>query len=389
MSDPELNPETLNPEKEEDFPETRKIGNFEINKISEKGKKSIVSRVLIALGLIVIAVPCLFYGSWAWLALVTIVAAFAAYEIIHAPQKKAQWYTYVIVYAFLFLTVYWAIVKEYTDGLIDQWSKWGEIRDFSFNLESVYDVGGYGTNAYALSVSPILLGLMLLTFFWLSIAQETFSFTDICYYFTMVLMVGLGLQAALYLRFCPFVANPSLLTYATESYEFRFGQSAELLIFALLGALLNDTFAYFGGMLFGRHHMNPRVSPKKTWEGFFIGWVATSAVLCLYCFVLSYFGLDVLPGVFDFNHWYLVVIASVLIPVIGALGDLSFSLIKRHFCFKDYSHALGPHGGFLDRIDSCVFSVLGVSVVVMICLYWSVPAGSDSAELLSAVGRIL
>ena len=389
MNDHDLNPETKNPEKEEALPETLKVGNLAINKISEKSKKSIASRVLIGLTLAAIAIPCLIYGSWAWLALIMVVAGFTGYEIIRAPQKKAQWYTYALVYLFLFLTVYWGLIRKYTDGLVSQWSQWGEIRDFSFNLENVYDVSGYGANSFSLSVSPIVLGLMLIGFFWLSIAQETFSFTDICYYFTMVLMVGLGLQAALYLRLCPFVANPALLAYPTGSYEYRFGQSTELVIFALLGALLNDTFAYFGGMFFGRHHMNPRVSPKKTWEGFFIGWIGTSLVLCAYCFVLSYFKLDVLPGVFDFDHWYLVLAASLLIPLIGDLGDLSFSLIKRHFVFKDYSRVLGPHGGFLDRIDSCLFTVLGVSVVVMTVLYWSVPAGSAGTASLFSLGGIL
>ncbi len=381
MSELPIDPETVNPEKEAELPKTRKVGALQVNEISEKGKKSIVSRVVIAAALILVALPCLFYGSWAWFGLVTAVAAFAGYEIVHAPQKKARWYIYLIVYIFLFITIYWSFIKKYTDGLLSQWARWGEIRDFSFSLENGYAIAGYGPNSLSLNVSPIFLGLMLLVFFWLSIAQETFSFTDICYYFTMVLLVGLGLQAALYLRLVPFVANPALLAYPVTSYEYRFGQSAALIIYAILGALLNDTFAYFGGMLFGRHHMNPRVSPKKTWEGFFIGWIATSIVLCGYAFLLSYFHLDMLPGVFDFQHWYLVVIVSLLTPVLGDLGDLSFSLIKRHFVFKDYSHILGPHGGILDRIDSSLFAVLGVSVVVMIVLYWSAP---DASSLMGA-----
>ena len=93
MNDHDLNPETKNPEKEEALPETLKVGNLEINKISEKSKKSIASRVLIGLTLAAIAIPCLIYGSWAWLAWVMVVAGFTGYEIIRAPQKKAQWYT--------------------------------------------------------------------------------------------------------------------------------------------------------------------------------------------------------------------------------------------------------------------------------------------------------
>lgn len=387
MSEQPLDPETINPASEEPLPERRKIGNLEVNAISEKGKKSIRSRILVAVILIIIAVPCLFYGSWAWFGLVALASVFAGYEIVRAPQKPARWYIYLIVYVFLFTTLFWTFIKGYADSILNQLEETGYIYDFSFSLERTFENGGHGASAFSLSVSPIALGLMLLVFFWLSIAQETFSFTDICYYFTMVLMVGLGLQAALYLRYVPFVSKEALLSNPLNSAEFRFGQSSELLVMALLGALLNDTFAYFGGMLFGRHHMNPRVSPKKTWEGFFVGWIATSAVLVAYCLILSACRLDVLPGVFDMEHWYTVVVVSLIVPGLGDLGDLSFSLIKRHFVFKDYSHLLGPHGGMLDRIDSSLFSVLGISVVVMICLYWSYSLPSSNS-LIGVVGLL-
>ncbi len=373
MSDENKDLETITPAKEADLPETVRIGTIEVNKISEKGKKSIRSRILVALIMIAVTLPCLIFGSWAWFAFVTVVGAMAGYEIIKAPQKKPRWYIYAIVYFFLFLITNWAFFKNYGDGLVAQYEQYGYIKDFSFSLVEDYFSSGYGVNGNSVCVSPIILGAMILVFFWLSIAQEAFSFTDICYYFTMVVLIGLGLQAALYLRYVPFVSNPAKLVWNTGDPGFRYFQSLELVTFAALGALLNDTFAYFGGMLFGRHHMNPRVSPKKTWEGFFIGWGMTSAVLCVYAFLLSYYKFDMLPGVFDMKHWYMIVIAALLMPGLGDLGDLSFSLIKRHFGFKDYSHVLGPHGGVLDRVDSCLFAVLGLSVLTMIGIYWMEP----------------
>ncbi len=373
MNDENEDLETITPAQEAELPERVRVGVIEVNKISEKGKKSTRSRLLVALIMIAIALPCLIFGGWFWFTLVTVAGAMAGYEIIKAPQKKAQWYVYVIVYIFLFLITNWAFFKNYGDSLVAQYEEYGYIKDFSFSLEDDYFSSGYGVNGNSVCISPIVLGAMILVFFWLSIAQETFSFTDICYYFTMVVLVGLGLQAALYLRYVPFVSNPAKLIWQTSEPGFRFLQSLELVTFAALGALLNDTFAYFGGMLFGRHHMNPRVSPKKTWEGFFIGWGMTTAVLCAYAFTFSYFKLDMLPGVFDMDHWYMIVIASLLMPGLGDLGDLSFSLIKRHFGFKDYSHVLGPHGGVLDRIDSCLFAVLGLSVLAMIGIYWMEP----------------
>lgn len=365
--------ETIVPAQEEAFPETVRVGSFEVNKISEKGKKSIRSRVLVALLLIAIALPCLVFGGWAWFALVTVAGAMAGYEIIHAPQKKPRWYIYLIVYVFLFLNIYWSIFKSFGDSLTSQIGEYGYVKDFAFSLEGNYSSNS-GSNGTFVCVSPIVLGAMILVFFWLSIAQETFSFTDICYYFTMVVLIGLGLQSALYLRYAPFSSNADALIWATSEPGFRFFQSLLLVVFPVLGALLNDTFAYFGGMLFGRHHMNTRVSPKKTWEGFFIGWGMTSLVMSAYGLLLSYFHFDMLPGVFDLNHWYMIVIAALVIPGLGDLGDLSFSLIKRHFGFKDYSHVLGPHGGVLDRIDSCLFAVLGIAVFVMVGIYWMQPS---------------
>jgi CDP-diglyceride synthetase len=390
MSDQEKDLETINPTTEAELPESFRIGTIEVNKISEKGKKSIKTRVLVALLLIAIALPCLVLGSWAWFALVTVAGAMAGYEIVRAPQKKPRWYIYLLVYVFLFLTIYWTFFRNYGNRLVSQYETVGYIKDFSFSLEGDYPTNGYGMKGSMVSISPIILGAMLIAFFWLSIAQETFSFTDICYYFTMVTLVGLGFQSALYLRYIPFSSYPTALRWGVDDPAFRFFQSLTLVVFPLLGALLNDTFAYFGGMLFGRHHMNPRVSPKKTWEGFFIGWGLTSACLCAYGLVLSNFGIDMLPGIFDLEHWYLIVIVSLIVPVLGDLGDLSFSLIKRHFGFKDYSHVLGPHGGVLDRVDSCIFTVLGVAVFVMVCIYWMpYQAPASQSEAVSSLGLLL
>ena len=160
-----------------------------------------------------------------------------------------------------------------------------------------------------------------------------------------------------------------------------------MLFYVLLGSLGNDIFAYFGGILFGKHKMNPRVSPKKTWEGFFIGWGMDSVILLVYSLLLAYFGYLMLPGLFDFEHWYLLVFLSLVLPLLGDLGDLSFSLVKRHFGFKDYSHLFGPHGGVLDRFDSVLFCGIGTAIIAMIAYYWKVPFESEEAA--SALWELL
>jgi phosphatidate cytidylyltransferase len=103
----------------------------------------------------------------------------------------------------------------------------------------------------------------------------------------------------------------------------------------------SDTFAYFTGKFFGKHKMAPKISPKKTWEGFAGGVVLT---LILGFFVEKYF--PELRG-----NWMVV---GVLVAVFGPLGDLVESQLKRNFGVKDSGNIIPGHGGILDRLDSFI-----------------------------------
>ena len=103
----------------------------------------------------------------------------------------------------------------------------------------------------------------------------------------------------------------------------------------------SDTFAYFTGKFFGKHKMAPKISPKKTWEGFAGGVVLT---LILGFFIEKYF--PELRG-----NWMVV---GVLVAVFGPLGDLVESQLKRNFGVKDSGNIIPGHGGILDRLDSFI-----------------------------------
>lgn len=105
----------------------------------------------------------------------------------------------------------------------------------------------------------------------------------------------------------------------------------------------NDIFAYFGGRTFGKHKMAPHISPKKSWEGFFSGFIG--------CF--AGYGLSVLllPNSPVFS-WYAVVLMATLTGIFGPIGDLTASKFKRAADVKDSSTLLPGHGGFYDRFDS-------------------------------------
>lgn len=105
-----------------------------------------------------------------------------------------------------------------------------------------------------------------------------------------------------------------------------------------------DIGAYFTGRAFGRHALSPRVSPAKTWEGFW-GGVACAGLLAAGLWQL-------LPARFD--HLSLVATLSVALATAFAsvLGDLTVSMVKRFSGVKDSSSLLPGHGGLLDRLDS-------------------------------------
>ena len=106
----------------------------------------------------------------------------------------------------------------------------------------------------------------------------------------------------------------------------------------------SDTFAYLTGKFFGKHKMAPRISPKKTWEGFAGGVVLT---LILGFFVEQYF--PELRG-----NWMMV---GFLVSVFAPLGDLVESQLKRSFAVKDSGNIMPGHGGVLDRLDSFIICV--------------------------------
>ena len=108
----------------------------------------------------------------------------------------------------------------------------------------------------------------------------------------------------------------------------------------LIVVVSTDVGAYASGLLFGKHPMAPRISPKKTWEGF------TGSVL-----IATAAGVLVALFMIDQPLW-VGLLFGITIALSSTLGDLAESLIKRDLGIKDISTFLPGHGGFLDRLDS-------------------------------------
>lgn len=139
-----------------------------------------------------------------------------------------------------------------------------------------------------------------------------------------------------------YIAVPLTLLAGFSDIALYSGSDYLMIVFILIWS--NDTFAYLAGSQFGKHKLFERISPNKTWEGFFGGMAGT--------FLLSFF---VIPLFFDgFAPWHLAGLA-LLVTIFGTLGDLFESGIKRYYKVKDSGRSIPGHGGFLDRIDSLLF----------------------------------
>lgn len=112
----------------------------------------------------------------------------------------------------------------------------------------------------------------------------------------------------------------------------------------------------FGGKLFGKHKLIEKVSPKKTIEGSIIGSAFGTIIPSIYYIYMVDPGANILTVIF----------MTLILSIIGQLGDLVFSSIKRYFNIKDFSNIMPGHGGILDRIDSITMVVLAYQIIINI-----------------------
>jgi phosphatidate cytidylyltransferase len=134
-----------------------------------------------------------------------------------------------------------------------------------------------------------------------------------------------------------------VLVASLVGLRLRYGVGWVILAFVTTWA--NDTAAYFAGHSFGRHRLYERISPKKTWEGFAGGIAGSVAGAVVTRWLLL--GAELTPAG--------AVVVGLGAAVLGPLGDLAESMIKRAAGVKDSSRIIPGHGGLLDRIDALLF----------------------------------
>ena len=130
------------------------------------------------------------------------------------------------------------------------------------------------------------------------------------------------------------------LLYKTENGKF-------LIWYMAIAAWGTDTFAYFIGVRLGKHKLT-KISPKKSIEGCVAGIIGATLMSLLYTYLLNK------TGVMEISYLAIIGI-SIMLSILGEIGDLAASSIKRYAGIKDFSNLIPGHGGILDRIDSILF----------------------------------
>ncbi|WMJ23642.1 phosphatidate cytidylyltransferase [Paludicola sp. MB14-C6] len=141
------------------------------------------------------------------------------------------------------------------------------------------------------------------------------------------------------------------LIYIRDKFDMAQGLYYTLLIFACAWGA--DSGAYFAGRFFGKRKLAPKISPNKTVEGLIGGLISSvffvALVTATYYFIMQNLGVAVII------HYIPLLFISIFGALVGVVGDLTASLIKRQCAIKDYGTIMPGHGGILDRFDSVLF----------------------------------
>jgi len=186
--------------------------------------------------------------------------------------------------------------------------------------------------------SPDLILLTLVLFLIVVLVTQTFRFQ--VNFSKMLAGVGVTVLGVLYVAFLGGFLISTRVGFETQPYL-----STHLLGYFFLVLMGSDTGAYFAGRAFGKHKLAPKISPGKTVEGLIGGIVAAAAFAAL----STFWFFPELPYQFS-------VPLAMVMAVVGVLGDLAESAMKRGSDTKDAASILPGHGGLLDRLDSLLLN---------------------------------
>lgn len=170
---------------------------------------------------------------------------------------------------------------------------------------------------------------------------------------SLLLFASIAVPAALH----TLVLFPTLCD--ANPHIFQRSQVVFMMLCAMYCAWLSDTFAYFIGSKFGKHKLSPKISPKKSVEGAVAGVVGTTLTAIVTFLICNHFFF-----VLDTIKLWEVILGTMVLCILGMFGDLSASVIKRNYGEKDFGTIFPGHGGVIDRMDSFLFTMPSLYLIV-------------------------
>lgn len=259
-------------------------------------------RVLSAAIMVAIFVPFLLIGEVPFAIFMSIVAVMGLHEMIKVRETRKEFPNILKIFAYILVL---ALCLTDFNGIVFQYKV-----DYRFLALMVF-----------LFTSPMV---------FINDTKK-YNLNDALFLVSLVLFIGLSFK----------------LVVIARNFDINY------IIYLFLITIITDTFALISGMLVGKHKLCPKISPKKTIEGLIGGVLMGTFVATSFYFTVINSGISLVFLIF----------VTALLCLVGQLGDLVFSSIKRYYDVKDFSNLIPGHGGILDRFDSLIFVTLAFIIL--------------------------
>ncbi len=261
------------------------------------------TRVLSAILIVAVFIPFFILGGVPFLVFMSILGLFGFYELLKVRESKKKFPVWLKVIAYLMVLGFCL-------------NNVGSI-EFTYNFDY--------------RVMALIIFLFLVPIVFINNNKE-YNLNDALFLIGSVLFIGFSFN----------------LIIITRNFDMNY------LLYLLLITTMTDTFALLSGMLVGKHKLCPNISPNKTIEGAIGGSIMGTIIASAFYFTVINSSISLVFLIF----------ITCLLTIVGQIGDLVFSSIKRYYDVKDFSNLIPGHGGILDRFDSLIFVTLAFIIIV-------------------------